>query len=434
MKHLCLAILMAVSCCGASAQLPVFPGAVGYGSTTVAGRGGALYRIVNLNDGGAGSLRNAIEASGPRTIVFEISGNIQWRTNCILDDPFITIAGQTAPSPGITVSGASLTVRTHDVLLQHIRIRVTHPRPDGNNMSSDCIEILTNQQNCYNIFVDHCSFSWATDENVSVYSPNRNYRAYDIGFSYCIVSEALMEGHANPSHKSDGFLVGSSGGAAQERISVLNTIFSRNNARNPTSQSQSLTMANCLVEGWGGKVTLARHEGYPLPYGGNFKDNVFIGRSWSRARWLIEMDPNPLPLGSGIYWVGNLVTPALTLSNGNVPALSSPRSWPPNFTSTPAATVQARLLASAGARPSDRDPVDERLIMQIREGTGGLINNQNDVGGLPQLRVVRSTFVDAINPNADNDRDGYTNREEILHNFMRFVGQDVPLVIGTTNQ
>jgi len=430
-----IAVLLSIFCLQlAVAQLPVFPGAAGWGSTTVAGRGGALYRITNLNDSGPGSLRNAMEATVPRIVVFETSGEIRPLRNLLIENPFITVAGQTAPSPGITIRDASIIVKTHDVLLQHLRIRVGSPRPDGNTSSSDCIEVLTNNQNCYNIFFDHISASWATDENLSVYSPNRTYRAYEIGYWYCLNSEALMTGHINPNHKSDGWLVGSTGGASQEKISIINCIMAFNNARNPTSQSQSLTVANCLIEGWGGKVTLARWENFPTPYGGNFKDNVFIGRSWSRARYLIEMDPNPLPTGSGIYWTGNLVSPPLTLSNGNVPTLSSPRSWPPSYASTPAAFLKERLLIQAGARPSDRDEVDERIMASLSSGTGGLINTQNDVGGWPVLEVVRTTFIDARNPNGDNDRDGYTNREEVLHNWQRYVGQDVPLTSGILYQ
>src|SRR5690606_6707929 len=102
---------------------PVLPGLTGFGITTPAGRGGEVLRVTNLNASGPGSLRAAIETPGPRVIVFEVSGTISLTKNLYVREPFVTIAGQTAPSPGITIRGAGLFVLTHDVLVQHLRIR-----------------------------------------------------------------------------------------------------------------------------------------------------------------------------------------------------------------------------------------------------------------------------------------------------------------------
>jgi hypothetical protein len=105
-------------------DLPVFPGAEGFGTITRAGRGGRIIRVTNLSDRGQGSLREAIDAKGPRVIVFEVGGNINLKSHLKIRNPYVTVAGQTAPQPGITLTGASLSIKTHDVLIQHLRIRV----------------------------------------------------------------------------------------------------------------------------------------------------------------------------------------------------------------------------------------------------------------------------------------------------------------------
>jgi hypothetical protein len=108
-------------------NLPVFPGAVGFGTTTYAGRGGQIIKVTNLNASGPGSLKTALETAGPRIIVFEVGGTIDWTDlgpHVTIRKPFVTIAGQTAPVPGINIKGSGIRFATHDVLIQHIRIRV----------------------------------------------------------------------------------------------------------------------------------------------------------------------------------------------------------------------------------------------------------------------------------------------------------------------
>src|SRR3989344_3574158 len=116
----------------AQANLPVFPGAQGFGTNTIAGRGGQIIKVTNLNDTGPGSLRAAVEASGPRIVVFEVSGTITLSRDVSIANPYITIAGQTAPSPGITLKNFGISPSTHDILIQHIRVRVGDQGGNGN--------------------------------------------------------------------------------------------------------------------------------------------------------------------------------------------------------------------------------------------------------------------------------------------------------------
>ena len=155
-----------ISCCFTNigfAQLAVFPGAEGFGTGTVAGRGGAIYRVNTLEDhtnpptlNGDGtyssSLRAAVNASGPRTIVFEVGGVITLGSMLRISNPYITIAGQTAPGQGIMLRNYGVSVRTSNVLIQHITIRPGDEGPDGYD-TLDAMQILSPSQN---VVIDHC--------------------------------------------------------------------------------------------------------------------------------------------------------------------------------------------------------------------------------------------------------------------------------------
>src|SRR5690606_28743397 len=117
-------LMAAAAFCGARAHaLPVIPGAAGFGIDTPAGRGGTVHKVTNLNEPGAGSLGACVAAPGPRVCVFEVSGTIRLTKNLTIKNPHITIAGQTAPSPGIMLRGAGLWIVPSHVLVQHLRVR-----------------------------------------------------------------------------------------------------------------------------------------------------------------------------------------------------------------------------------------------------------------------------------------------------------------------
>jgi len=173
----------------------VFPGAKGFGIETTAGRGGQILRVTNLNSDGAGSLRAALGTKGPRNIVFEVAGVIDIdRKPLVIAEPFVTVAGQTAPSPGITIIRGGITIQTHDIRLQHIRVR---PGDAGQPKKSGWEpEVTTTGPECYNIVVDHCSISWAVDENLSASGPRYNGPAgttHNVTFSNNILAEGLYD-------------------------------------------------------------------------------------------------------------------------------------------------------------------------------------------------------------------------------------------------
>src|SRR5689334_3617727 len=104
-------------------KTPAFPGAEGFGAYTAGGRGGRVIAVTNLNDAGPGTLREACSAKGPRIVVFRVSGLIELQTPLVVTEPFLTIAGQTAPGDGICLKRSEFSVRTHDVVVRFLRSR-----------------------------------------------------------------------------------------------------------------------------------------------------------------------------------------------------------------------------------------------------------------------------------------------------------------------
>ena len=155
----------------AHAQAPqvAFPGAQGWAAHTPGGRGGQILRVTTLADSGPGSLREAIATKGPRIVVFEVGGVIDLRLSELrIDQPNLTLAGQTAPQPGITLIRGGITIATHDVVVRHLRVR---PGEGGVVKTGGLdFDAITTMRGARDVIVDHCSLTWATDENLSASS------------------------------------------------------------------------------------------------------------------------------------------------------------------------------------------------------------------------------------------------------------------------
>lgn len=196
----------------------MFPGAEGFGSSSRGAYAGdtlpIIIKVTNLRDGGPGSLRAAIYKKVPRIIVFEVSGVIELKQTLRVYSPYVFIAGQTAPYPGITLKNYSLGISTHDVLVQGLKIRpgiASGEQIDGINIADDSTKL-------YNIVIDHCSISWATDENIGILNGGRG-----ITISNCIISEGLTY-----MNHSCGLLAMNTG-----QISIIKNLFVHNADRNP---------------------------------------------------------------------------------------------------------------------------------------------------------------------------------------------------------
>lgn len=386
--------------------LSVFPGAEGFGVTTPAGRGGTVLRVTNLNDSGPGSLRAALAATGPRTVIFEVGGTIALSADLDIREPFVTLAGQTAPSPGITLRGAGLRIFTNDVLVQHIRIRVGDAVSGPDPQIRDALQVLG--PNAYNVVVDHISASWAIDEVVSTWYP-----LHDVTIRHSIIAEGLHESLHPEGPHSTGLLIGD----ASERVAVIGNLFAHNFDRNPQFKGgTSGIVANNLVYDPGYRsirISDAENSGPSLV---SVVGNVLVTGPSTINDYLVSVGSSLKP-GSQIYLNDNSAPTILRVSSDLQldPLVLTPPIWVIPLTLRNSGEVQAWVLAHAGARPVDRDAVDQRIVDEVLTGGGSIINSQDEVGGWTAQSMVQRTLQIPDDPHGDSDGDGYTNLEEWLH-------------------
>lgn len=423
--------------------LPAFPGAEGFGSHTVGGRGGRVIAVTNLNDSGPGSLREAIDAEGPRIIVFRVGGTIEVASPLQLIHPFVTIAGQTAPGGGITLKNgptntyAPLQIKTHDVVLRHLRSRpgpsgIPRPGQDGSNV--DALTIADLERDVYNVIVDHCSLSWSVDEVINVW-----YDAHDITVQWSILSEGL---HNPPDRQGAGSKGPLFGGKGSERISMHHCLLAHNLGRNPMVKASGMVdlvnnvifvprtvaavidgeLGACHVNLVGNYVLAPNGDG--LVYGtavlGQRPVSLFVRDNLGPHR---KSDEQPDRL---------FVSP----KNRAQERIVDRRGEAPAVTTTSAAAAYEQVLKLAGCTVPMRDAVDERIVADVESRLARIIRDPSEVGGWPDLPRgkpaadadgdsipddwEREQHLDPGNPRdaaLDADQDGYTNIEEFLNDL-----------------
>jgi hypothetical protein len=420
----------------AAGQQLAFPGALGWAAGTPGGRGGQIIRVTNLNNEGPGSLRAAIETEGPRIVVFEVGGVIDLnRRTLVLREPFLTIAGQTAPSPGITLIRGGVDVATHDVIIQHLRIR---PGSAGQAWHSGWDEDALSTISAYNLIVDHCTLTWGTDENLSASGPRFTGSTPDewrAGTSHRITysNNIIAEGLANSTHSK---FEHSKGSLIHDNISdilIYGNLYAHNVERSPLfkggvrgaivnnfiyNPGQRAIHYNLMGEEWGsqafqnGQMSVV---GNVLRAGQSTPEQVafmMIGghgdvEFYGRDNIAVDRIGNPLPM-FGRYATG----PARIIQVRRAPT------WPAGLEPLPASEVERHVLRNAGARPWDRDQNDIRVIADAAEGRGHIIDSENEVGGYPVQTATRRAF----NPDDWNLADMTPAREGALDSGARARG------------
>jgi pectate lyase len=407
-------------------RLPAFPGAEGFGSQSVGGRGGQVFEVTNLDDSGPGSLREALEASGPRTVVFRVAGTIELDSSIKVENPYLTIAGQTAPGGGITLKNSPLNAKTplkikaHDVIIRHIRSRPgSNPNENG---TLDAITISHEHGDVYNVIVDHSSFSWATDEVANIY-----YAAYNITVQWSIFSEGLycsthIEDGETQCH-SMGMLIGHENGG---EYSIHHNLFAHNKRRNPRIKTTGVVdVVNNVVynSGTGKNSRSAMYVNGEFGVNpANIVANYFKpGETSGEAEWVVDTKSD-----TAVFLEGNRA-PNLVMnpSEHDQKNLVEHRHPSAPVSTTVAEHAFDQVLADAGATIGldcdgtafwRRDPVDTRVVNDVRNGTGAIIDEPEDVGGWPVLAAGVAC--------PDGDHDGMPDEWETLNGLDPTDGSD----------
>ena len=394
------------------AGLPAFPGAQGWAARTPGGRGGEILRVTNLNSEGPGSLRAAIEHDGPRIVVFEVGGVIDLEKKTLrVRNPFITIAGQTAPSPGITLIRGGMDISSHDVVVQHLRIR---PGSAGGEWMSGWDEDGIATVGAHNVIIDHCSLTWATDENLSASGPRftgstpaewRAGTSHAITFSNNLNGESLAYSTHSKGEHSKGSLIHDN----VTDLLIVGNLYAHNYERSPLFKGGVHgVIANNLIYNPGPRAihyNLAPEEWGTVPYEvGKMSvvGNVLrAGPSTPTDRLAFMMIG-----GAGdveYYGRDNIAVDQVgdpirmfgryTTTPARIIEVRRPPVWWEGLEPIPAERVQGAVLANVGARPWDRDQRDVLLIAEVAEGRGEIIDHEREVGGYPAVaEAARKPF------------------------------------------
>lgn len=442
--------------------IPAFPGAWGGGMFITGGRGGRVIEVTNLNDRGPGSLRAAMEALGPRIVVFRVAGIIHLETNINIDHPDITVAGQTAPGDGICIASNSININTENVILRHLRVRRGNPQggQGSDNIGGNPVG---------NIIIDHCSTSWGMDENLSLYrymyaredGVDVKMSTKNITIQWSISSEAL-----NGKNHAFG---GTWGG---QDSTFHHNLFANNTGRNPSiGMSGEFDFRNNVVYNWSHRLLDGGDETSLINIINNYfkpgpatNDNMreviarvesrngySPGSAWKAGDWYPKTEKRP----GKWYVAGNIHegSAEVTANNwkgmvdadregGDVEYLARVNTpfegWP--MIQQSAREAYKSVLAKAGATLPRRDAVDARVTAAVESGKlltpDGTIVDPAQVGGYPNYSFDPASVpvdtdkdgmpdaweikygLDPQNPadgKADADGDGYTNVEEYLN-------------------
>lgn len=416
----------------AQAQMKAFPTAEGYGQFAKGGRGGTVYEVTTLADSGAGSLRECMEATGPRTCVFRVSGDIVLNTSIEVENPYLTVAGQTSPG-GINIkAGPNLLTTLVYIYAPHVVVRHMRFRSGrgGNGVvgGANSLDGINVFPPAHDVIFDHISVSWGVDEAIDIYAPNVTVQW---SFWYETLKNhskgAVLWGRGQTYHHNlAAHNVYRNPDATGGNIDFVNNIFYNGGSRNGEFYNRRDRLALNFVSNLGmmGANSSAKNVNFDFfgyesttlnPILFYMKDNL----DWYRPN-------NSLPQDAGVDPADKKWMSAVPL-NGGI-------SMPSSSYSVDARQGALDVLAYGGATKPFRDSADTRIVSEVRNCTGKAITEVTEVGGWPILPNPAPPAdadhdgmpdawetAQALNPNnaadrnLDKDGDGYTNLEEYLN-------------------
>ncbi len=431
-------------------ELLAFPGAEGGGAYSFGGRGGRVIVVKNLNDSGPGSLRDACEQGGARIVVFNVSGIIKIKTPLIIRAPYITIEGQTAPGDGVCVAGESVWLNTHDVIVRFMRFRrgetFVGRRDDaigGNPVG--------------NIMIDHVSASWGLDENMSMYRHMYNDSTGKIEDKLATVNITIQNSIFSEALDTWNHAFGSTLGG--ENCTFMRNLWADNGARNPSIGWNGIfNFANNVVFNWNNRSTdggdytalfnivnnyykpgpvtnLKEPISYRIlkPESGRSKlPYVVFGRAYVEGNIIEGNEKVTKNNWDGGVQLENKKGELMTFEQASpyFAAMRVKKPFPmPKITILPTLAAKEYVLTNVGANLPKRDPVDTRVIKQVKTGKidfiegvklpekdfehrrlpkdsykQGIITDVSQVGGYPEYKGT---------PYKDTDDDGMPDAYEL---------------------
>jgi len=410
-------VMMCTNCLVNSlvSQQLAFPTAEGAGKHSIGGRGGIVYEVTNLLDSGPGSFRDGIELNKSRTIVFCVSGTIALKSPLIIQNPYITIAGQTAPGDGICLRDQSFSVQADQVIIRYIRCRLGD---ENTEVQDDALS----GSDCRNVIIDHCSVSWSIDETMSIY-----HNVEDLTVQWCFITESLRFSHHKKGEHGYGGIWGG------KNTSWHHNLLAHHSSRNPRFDRglENVDFRNNVIYNWG----------YNSSYGGeadahkrssiNIVANYYKAGPGTRDGNIQYRILNPWSnlYGWGKWYVAeNIVEGHPEVTNDNwkygvqdvdketIDYIRVDQPFP--FVNIRQQTPQdafKSILLHGGASLPERDTVDKRIAWEVENRTAkyggktgkhtGIIDSQNDVGGWPELKSNPAPL--------DSDHDGIPDAWEI---------------------
>lgn len=437
-----------------------FPGAEGFGKVATGGRGGRVIKVTNLNDAGSGSLRAAIAETGPRIIVFEVSGNIKLQSRIQVRNGNLTIAGQTAPGDGICIQDYEMNIDADNVIIRFMRFRMG----DLTRNEQDALWGRYHQ----NIIIDHCSMSWSIDECSSFYA-NKNF-----SMQWCILSESLNKSfHGKDDHGYGAIWGGSSATFHHNLLAHHNSRNARFDGGNRTGTGASpfgidkVDYRNNVIYNWGSNSAYGGENGEYNIVANYYKAGPGTSSSKRNRIMEISMESDVAKYGPGFgkfYIADNHVdgNASITQNNWNGGVDKGSGLGDANYSTsrminpfaaeqiTAHTAVQAydAVLLYAGASYK-RDATDQRIVKEVKDGTvtyygaktgkAGIIDSQTDVGSwvvLAQGTVLKDTDGDGMpddweiakgldpkvaNANGRDLSTGYDNIEVYINELVKSI-------------
>ncbi len=435
------------------AEIPAFPGAQGGGMYSFGGRGGKIFVVTNLNDSGPGSFREALEAGGPRIVIFNVAGIIRLKERIRIRAPYITIAGSTAPGDGVCIAGDTVEIETHDVVIRHMRFRrgATWVGDRNDSLGGNPIG---------NIMIDHVSTSWGLDENLSMYrhtySPPEGGRDLKLPTVNITIQNSISAEALDTYNHAFGSTLGG------YNSTFLRNLWASNTGRNPSvGMFYDFTFANNVIFNWRYRtIDGGDHRSFFTIINNYFKPGPATSTTEASGWRILRPEPRrakpPVDDFGKAYVTGNIVegnarvsadnwdggVQIRTTADGNAEETLTtiraekpyPHAW---LELLPADDAFAYVLANAGATLPRRDAVDERVIASVRTGRTtyekGIISDIDQVGSFPRYEGTpyRDTDGDGLpddwetrfgldprdptDVHADLNSDGYSNIEEFIN-------------------